>query len=245
MAKLREHLEKAPIVEALIDFRVLPRSEVTPETFAALGTSMGRRYPQKSIMQSVEARFGLEDGRPFNSLPMQREIGWTYRNDTEIAQFRLDGFTFNKVEPYTTWGEVFGEAHRLWGIYVNAAQPAQVSRVAVRYINRMRVPAATELRDYLAAPPLLPAPIPQVVREFLTRVYVDDQMRNASAVIVQALEQSVEATTMTLLLDIDAFREVNRTPHDPELPEIFQQLRELKNDIFFASITEKTVEMYA
>jgi len=33
-------------------------------------------------------------------------------------------------------------------------------------------------------------------------------------------------------------------PNNPAVLSVFQQLRELKNDIFFASITEKTVEMY-
>jgi len=33
-------------------------------------------------------------------------------------------------------------------------------------------------------------------------------------------------------------------PEDSSLSEIFERLRALKNDVFFASLTEKTVEMY-
>jgi uncharacterized protein (TIGR04255 family) len=49
---------------------------------------------------------------------------------------------------------------------------------------------------------------------------------------------------LSVLLDIDAFREINMAAHDPTILSIFQQLRELKNDIFFASITEKTAKRY-
>jgi hypothetical protein len=49
---------------------------------------------------------------------------------------------------------------------------------------------------------------------------------------------------MSLLLDIDAYYEQSVDPTDPELPALFQQLRELKNEIFYASITEKSAEMY-
>jgi uncharacterized protein (TIGR04255 family) len=101
------------------------------------------------------------------------------------------------------------------------------------------------LQEYLEAPPILPPPIPQSVREFVTRVNVDDLTRNASAVIVHALEPRVDQSSISLLLDIDASRMVSSTPDDPTLAATFQQLRELKNEIFFASITERTVEMYA
>ena len=84
-----------------------------------------------------------------------------------------------------------------------------------------------------------------MIREFLTRVVVRDDMRNASAVIVQALEPRVDSSEISLLLDIDAFRDVKDTPDDPGLSSVFEQFRQLKNDIFFASITEKIVEKYA
>ena len=129
--------------------------------------------------------------------------------------------------------------------YVRHASPGMVSRIAVRYINRMRIAGVANLGDYLEAAPILPRPIPQALREFLSRVVVDDPERRASAVIVQALEQRVEPSTISLLLDIDAFKAVTSSPDDPELGATFQQLRSLKNDIFFASITERTVEMYA
>jgi uncharacterized protein (TIGR04255 family) len=109
----------------------------------------------------------------------------------------------------------------------------------------MQLPAVKDLGEYLTAPPQLPEPIPQTVRDFLTRVNVRDDRRNASAVIVQALEPQIDPKTISLLLDIDAFREMNEKSDDPGLVLVFEHLRELKNDIFFASITEKIVEKYA
>jgi uncharacterized protein (TIGR04255 family) len=109
----------------------------------------------------------------------------------------------------------------------------------------MRLPDVQNLGEYLEAPPQLPGPIPQRIREFLTRVYVEDDGRNASAVIVQVLEPRIDPNAISLLLDIDAFRELNESPDDPGLLSVFGLLRELKNEIFFATITEKIVERYA
>ncbi|MBZ5551041.1 MAG: TIGR04255 family protein [Acidobacteriia bacterium] len=153
--------------------------------------------------------------------------------------------TYNKLEPYTTWEEVFSEAYRLWHLYIESAKPLDVTRLAVRYINRLRLPAPVQLSKYLAAPPVLPPPIPQTIREFLTRVVVFESEHNSSAIITQAVEAALDPTLTPVLLDIDAFREATIAPGDPLMPQMFEELRRLKNDIFFASITEHTVEMYA
>jgi uncharacterized protein (TIGR04255 family) len=244
MAHMREHLRNAPIVEAVIDFRVVPQEEVSAETFAGLRTSIGENYAQEASIQSIEARFGVVHGMPLKPWQMQTDLGYRYQTATEVAQFRVDGFTFSKLERYTTWREVSSEAFRLWKVYFDLAKPRHVARVAVRYINRMRLPDVKDLGEYLEEPPKLPEPIPQRIREFLTRVYVEDDKRNASAIIVQAIEPRVDPTAISLLLDIDAFRDVNLEPDDLALPAIFGELRQLKNEIFFASITETTARIY-
>lgn len=246
MANRRAHLRNAPIVEALVDFRVALRPDASAEAFANLQQLLGDTYSNPRPIQSIHARFGMAEGRWVNTPPVQAQVGWRYLTQGAVAQFRLDGFTFNKLEPYTTWEQVFGEASRLWQIYLQAAHPTEISRLAVRYINRMRVPAPADLENYLEAPPQLPQPIPQRVTEFLSRVVVEDGRRRASAIILQALEASLEPATVSLLLDIDAFRgDLAMQPNDPTLLETFVALRDLKNEVFYAMITERTVEMYA
>jgi uncharacterized protein (TIGR04255 family) len=245
MARRREHLRNAPIVEAVIDFKVLRREGVSPDRFADLQSAIGPRYSQAILMQSIEAQFILSQEKVPSSSTATAPIGWQYRADSMVAQFRVDGFTFSKLEPYATWGDVFSEALRLWAVYLKAAEPAEVARIAVRYINRLQVPVPAQISDYLAAPPLVPPPISQQLRQFLCRFVIDDVGRNASAVIVQASEPLIGPPAMTLLIDIDAFKEnLAIAPDDSRLSEMFLQLRDLKNEIFFASITERTAEMY-
>jgi len=244
MALPREHLRKAPIVEAVIDFRIPREPAVAPDTFAGLFPSIGQKYSQAGAILSLEARFGIESGRMLGPTQRRADLGWKYQADTEVAQFRVDGFTFSKIEPYTTWEEVFGEAFRLWEVYRSLAKPTQLSRIAVRYINRMGVSGNRNISDFLTAPPVPPKPIPSVIRDFLTRIHVADESHNLAAVIVQALEPQFDPNVMSLLLDIDAYHETSIAPNDPDIPALFQQLRELKNEIFYASITEICAEMY-
>lgn len=244
MARPREHLSNAPIVEAVIDFRVLRDAGVSPGTFEGLAPSIGEKYSQIASIQAFEAQFGIQSGKWIDPHQRSAELGWRYQASSEVAQFRVDGFTFSKLEPYTTWGEVFGEAFRLWSIYVGLARPKQLSRIAVRYINRMKLTGDPNISDFLAAAPSLPKPIPSAIRDFLTRVHVGDESRGSAAIVIQALERQFDPNVMLLLLDIDAYHETNLAPNDQRLPRMFQQLRELKNEIFYASITEKAAELY-
>jgi uncharacterized protein (TIGR04255 family) len=244
MARPRVHLRNAPIVEAVIDFRVLRDEQVSLTTFAGLGPSIGEKYSQVSSIHSFQARFGIDSGKLMDPAQSRADLGWRYQAGSEVAQFRVDGFTFSKIEPYTDWGEVFGEAFRLWQIYLALALPKQVSRIAVRYINRIKVSGNPNINDFLEDPPVLSPPIPPLVKDFLTRVHIADEKRGSEAVIVQALEPQIDTNVMSLLLDIDAYHEGALAPKDPDLPELFEKLRELKNEIFYASITDKTAEIY-
>src|SRR5947207_5851554 len=111
MARPREHLRNAPIVEALVDYRVLPREGISIDRFAALQDSVGAHYNVRQPLQSFEARFGFEEGRPVGPTQTALPVGWLYQSTASatIAQFRIDGFTFSKLELYSSWGEGFGE----------------------------------------------------------------------------------------------------------------------------------------
>src|SRR5215469_15379496 len=113
MAKRRAHLTNAPIVEAVIDYRVLRREGIVADSFAGLVATLGPRYSEALLLRSVEARFGMEQGKSVEPTTTTSAMGWQYRGDSSVVQFRTDGFTFSKLEPYTTWGDVFVEATRL------------------------------------------------------------------------------------------------------------------------------------
>lgn len=244
MARPRGHLRNAPIVEAIIDFRVLREPGLSADTFANLSATIGQKYSQADRIQAFGARFGIDRGEMQQPVQERVDLGWRYRADKEVAQFRVDGFTFSKIEPYTTWEEVFDEASRLWMIYLDLAKPKQLSRIAVRYINRMKISGSRNISDFLAAPPSLPQPVSPLMLDFLTRIHISDLPRDSKAVVVQALEPQIDPNVMSLLLDIDAYHEETHAPKDSNIPDLFKRLRELKNEIFYASITEKTAEMY-
>lgn len=241
------HLKNAPITEALIDLRIKPSLNSSFLSALSSVTEIQNRYPERQVQRRFKGGFGLQEGQPFISPPEESVIGYIYKSPDKhhMVQYRLDGFTFNRLKPYTGWENIIAEARKLWNIYHNKTSPELISRIAVRYINRIDLPLPiTDFSDYLTAPPSIPKNAPQAVSSFLTRVVVHDSEWQLDANITQAMERSAKRDFVTVIIDVDAYKAGEFVPQTDDIWMVFNHLRDLKNRIFFGSITEKTARMF-
>lgn len=241
------HLENAPITEALVDFRVNARKDFRAEEFRSLKEQLRAVYPNVEERRGLEASFEFKPGLPITT--MQREVGlqslfFRSADNLNVAQFRIDGFTHNRLKPYTSWEALLPEAVRLWELYVKVAKPEYVTRLALRYINHLRLPTNVDgLGRFLATAPALPAGYPSHVRGFLTRFEVTDRETEIAANVAQALDApSVDG--VTVILDIDVYKEEHFDVGDARIPEVLATLRSLKNRIFFDTLTEQGIGLF-
>ncbi len=243
MARIR-HLSNAPITEALVDFRVVLPSSFEPSRLKQINESLKAEFPQTEERKSAQALVRFDEGRPTTQMT---DLGFTgiwikSQDGKSVGQFRTDGFTFNRLKPYTSWEEIFPVALRLWDEYVRVTSPELVTRIALRYINHLTLPAASgELDELITTAPRLPQDIPQFLSSFLTRVVVQKAEAGLGANITQALEVGVQTQLPTLLLDIVAYCTGQFAPVREVLERRLSELRLYKNEIFFGSLTEDFV----
>ena len=135
MARIR-HLPNAPIREALIDLRVELPEDLKADQFFVLKDRLAGRYPQSEELRQLEVLL-FRRGQPAPATPEDTRRGLLLRSNdkVDIAQFRVDGFTFSRLKPYTSWDKIRDEARQLWDMYVEVAATRAVTRIAVRYIN--------------------------------------------------------------------------------------------------------------
>jgi uncharacterized protein (TIGR04255 family) len=248
MAEVR-HLNNAPITEAIIDFRVKLPSEFKVETFLELKNTIGDRFPKVEDRRLFSSQFEIKKGEPQPPSAKYHGVqGYFFKPeaDKKVAQFRIDGFTFSRLKPYTNWEEMFDEARELWGMYCEIAQPEAVTRLAARYINHINIPLPIDdLSDYFTASPKIPENVQGVISGFLSKVVVYDQELDVATNIVQALEKSTKPDKyITVVLDIDSFKTGDFYANNGEMWEIFANLRNIKNQIFFSSITDETARLF-
>jgi uncharacterized protein (TIGR04255 family) len=242
------HLSSAPIVEALVDLRALLPDDFDVSRFEALKDQLRDRFPGVQPLFEQRMTVAGAPGQPVSSTTSIRVNGFAFRSEDgkTLVQFRRDGFTFNRLRPYTSWEEIRPEALELWTIYRRVAKPPPCSRIALRYVNQLDVTESdAALTDILTAVPGVPRDTPRLLNEFFMRVVLADPATGFTAAITQATQASPAANVGLILLDIDAYRAGSGGIPDREVEPTLEALHKLKNDIFFGSITEATARRYA
>lgn len=241
----KRHLPNAPIKEAMIDIQVALPERAKIEALNSNYARIAGQYPKHETLQRGEFGLHSNEGEPTRLTIGHSVVGYRFTSGDGrcVAQFRTDGFTFSRLEPYDTWEEMKGEAARLWKIYAESVSPNPITRVATRYVNLLKLPLNIELKEYLTAPPTVPEGLNQELSSFLTRIEIREPSTGAHGILTQALE-GVREDHAPMVLDIDVFIARQFDPQDGEFWHCLDQLRDFKNTVFFESITEKTVEHF-
>jgi uncharacterized protein (TIGR04255 family) len=240
-------LSRAPITEALIDIQARLPKETTLEVLASFQDAIKDQFPERKERKAFEAQFKLDDsGVRVLSAPAAPDgfLFYSRKADALVVQARLDGFTFSKLQPYTEWKHIRPLATSLWNHYVSIAKPESVSRVAVRYINRIELPVGAAFKDHLLTVPEIAKGLPQGLPDFLMRLVLPHPS-GAIAIITQGVaERPPDNKTFPFVFDIDVYREVDLEPMSEEIWNDLEELRIYKNRIFFNSMTEGTLERF-
>src|SRR5215204_6392546 len=236
----RAHYSRAPITEALIDIRVTLPEEVTVTDLAHMEVGEEIGYPQRRNRFTVELEQEIAFGGQVGTATREIHTGYDFltSDELQIVQVRLDGFTFSRLAPYGRWETFREEAHRLWKLYRAVADPMAVTRVAIRYINQLNLPLPMDdFKDYLRTVPEVSPELPQGLSDYLMRLVIPQEDIGAVLLLNQALLPSPDASTASILLDIDLFRELEASIGEEELWTLLDQFRARKNQVFEACIT--------
>ncbi|WP_126457162.1 TIGR04255 family protein [Sulfuriflexus mobilis] len=242
----RRHLINAPIKEALIDIQVVLPDDIDLSQFQSY-TLNG--YPTSDPINQGKFGFHLEQGRPARTSIDESFLGirFTTADETQVVQFKKNGFTFSRLEPYENWETMRDEAHRLWDIYKDMFNPTRIIRAATRYINLLNIPGAhyENIQQFLIAPPVIPKGLPTSIDSYLSRVVISEESFGGKCIVTHALEQFDEDNNISpIVLDIDTFIDCQIDIGDESnCWGALEQLHDFKNLIFFESITEEMAEL--
>ena len=137
------HLKNAPITEALLDFRVQPKRGLPFPVIELnrLAQEIEDAYPKIEQKQLRKLEMELS---PTGMSTRTEEHGiqaywFRTERDDRIAQFRIDGFTYNMLKPYENWESMQTEALKLWCHYETIMQPQAILRLGARFINHVNL----------------------------------------------------------------------------------------------------------
>jgi uncharacterized protein (TIGR04255 family) len=239
--------KRAPIAEAVIDLHVAFETAPTIESLELFADLIRSEFPQKQRINSLAmAVNGTEDGA-LSSNASAEQIGWRLTNQVgdRVLQVRRNGISYSHMAPYTEWEVFCGDMLPIWDRFRTAVAPHQVTRLAVRYINRIVIPQGADLDIYLNLSPRLLPNVGSMVEGYFMQLVLPQTDLGPSwkAIVNTGLESPVNEESMSVLLDIDLFCETPISPENAHVLEVLTKLRERKNQIFEAAITDEVRRM--
>jgi uncharacterized protein (TIGR04255 family) len=180
----------------------------------------------------------------------QQQVGHVYTTNDGRQNFhsRFDGFAYGQLAPYDRWEPFVSETLRLWVRYAEITKPASVNRLGVRYVNRLDIPSLHfDINDFLRTRPELSPDLPQDLNGYFFQVQLPLPDFDAAVNITSTAALGPQAGHSSLFLDIDCYQQTNLSSADRGFDEAIvsrlENLRNAKNAVFEASITQTTREM--
>jgi uncharacterized protein (TIGR04255 family) len=236
----------APIQEAVIDLRVK-----TPATQDGIQKSLKRlanRYPDAEELRDVEVAFDNTGGN-VNVVHRQSGFKISSADKADIALVKTTGLTSARLAPYEGWEKLYELAQSNWEAWCKGTRRTQAERIGVRYINRLDIPFAGRegipLEHYLKFVPNTPDFSHRPLLSHSVRVVKQlEDKRWTCTIISTMVDPPPLIGHLSLLLDIDVFRQEDIPSHDDALWEEIAAVRELKNNVFEACITDQARELF-
>jgi len=242
-----ERFPNAPIVEALLDIHATFSAPVGLDQLVRFHEPIRDRYPVKQEQVLWEVQFGAQGAAIQQAVKSEpRGLMFKSNDGRRVVQARRDGFTFNWLKPYQTWNALRDEARPLWERYAEMFRPSQVTKLGLRYINRLELPLPfNDFRDYVRTAPDIADGIPQSVSGLFMRLEIPKPESDLVAVVTETIEPlSQEGTRLPFLFDIDVTRTAIFETTSQDIWESFERMRDYKNTIFFTSTTDQAKAMF-
>jgi uncharacterized protein (TIGR04255 family) len=235
-------LAKPPIKEAVLEILFNYPHTVNPNFLKEYGKLIARDYPSRENLITITGDISKN-----NAKISRNNIGYAYFSDNKKTsiQTRMNGFSFSQTnESYTSWENFKPIAFKELKAFVDFLKPESIYRLSLRFINEIKVPPQEDLKNYINILPNIDN-FDLPIRGFVTRVEVEKPDISAIAIVSQLLSPPFDPT-VNIYFDIDVI--VKRDPPAEidfeDLSVRFEKLRDFKNDIFFSSLTEKTINSY-
>jgi uncharacterized protein (TIGR04255 family) len=240
------HYLKAPIVEALIDFRARLPAGTSASSLKNVFQSSAQEFEDPLPLSRGIVQVTVEAGHRPDIEQNVEDIGYVFKgiDGRHFVQARHDGFGCSRLAPYDRWETFREHTRRLWDIYRAAAKPEAVTGVTLKYVNRFDIPLPiADFKDYFLTVPEVAPGLPQQLAGFFMQVQIPYSDPTAMLVLTQTLVPPPAMGIGSVALDINLSVDNNVFGTDDELWLLLDKFRDRKNSVFEACLTPKAREL--
>ena len=229
--------ESPPIVEAVFDLQFAEAA--TEADLRRAVRDLGSDYPRAEELTKFEFTFGPgvdpEPQKSFDGMQALSDSG-----DVVIVLKPME-LAVSNLAPYKGW-DAFSA--RAWGIYQGVKDKIgrrRVSRIALRYVNRIDVPGDdVNFARYLK----IAAPMVGIVEPHQFSGTLSGMFHEAKILVNYGNTPSPLVKHSSFLLDIDLSLDQDLPQRDDALRAQFERLRIGKNKVFEQTVTDEARRLF-
>jgi uncharacterized protein (TIGR04255 family) len=156
-----------------------------------------------------------------------------HRERPLLLQLSEQMFTINALRPYPGWAGVKSELQQVWPLVLEIIKPEAITRIGMRYINRVQRRTSTETPGYwLRECECIPAALLRSGAGYQMRL--QSSLARDGKVILTVAHDPSDTKEMhgSMLLDIDRITELTLGPTWAQLDSVIETLHEEIWEIF-------------
>lgn len=246
-----EPYKRPPIIEAVIGINF--KAPVPNEVLADAKDRSKNDYPQVNTLENFQIEVQLQGARgSSNNTALnktgQRGFKLNSPDVTEILILQPTVVTVAQLPPYPGWEPFFKRFQRDWRAWKRAAGYREISRIGVRYINRIDIPLGADdgvleeghyLNIFPNVPPSL-SPVDGYAVQTRSRL----PAINGIVTINSGIVTSPILGHMSILLDQDVACDQDPPQNDEALFDLLARIRDEKNKVFEACLNQGAREIF-
>jgi len=236
---------KAPITEAVIEIKFA--SPLDLDDIEKVSGKYLSYYPKRQNVQTLNVTVNLPGKQPDAlTTNTDRKIGHRLSSVdmTEMLLMWESAFIISQLAPYPGWEFFYGRFVRDWAVWKRVMGFREISRIGVRYVNRIDIPIEgpiVEYEKFLNVYPKLPF---EVVAAYAIQAVMPIEEIGCKVTLNSAAIPSPILGHASYLFDQDIAIENDPPQSDDALFDLLGKIRIHKNKVFEACITDRARELF-
>lgn len=128
------------------------------------------------------------------------------QDEGALIQIGPNILAVNHLKPYSSWENFKQMISRALDVYSQVASPQAISRIGLRYINRLEFPPelqSVDIERFLLAAPAVPSAVPQTFVSWVQRVEIPFEHANGLLALHSSSVRGEGQQNVAFLLDLD------------------------------------------
>lgn len=238
-------LKNPPIKEAII--RVSFKDNVDVESLNKFCKSsfIKENYPIRQNLMALEIKSTMGVKSTTTAHKHEGFLLNCGEGCNKSIQSKVGQLSFHNTDKYLGWELFYEEFKKIWKNYYNTIGRIDIIQLGVRYINQLHfdLPLKDGIEEFLKILPTIPNGINKDLNNFFMQLNIPNDNQTLNGIITQTL-RDVSKNKLQVLLDLNVVKTKNINGSSEEIWQSFDDIRNFKNQLFFNSLTNKTIQQY-